>query len=283
MAIAVQSSSSSNVATATSTTINKPSGVVSGDYLFAAIGHEVTSGQTINSVPSDWTLIEANVNNAALSTYFKVAGGSEPASYQWGLSGSAAVAGVILRIDGQSLDSGGAMDQKLEVEVANDDTPSFATGITPTYANSLIIIATSSKSNGSTAHSAHAITTSNPTWTAVQGTAGSGVAVSVAYAVRPETTSTGAWSLTAGNNSNATDSTSQILSITPRTDVTVVLDVASLTTTPNDMTVTGGASVTLDVASMTMTAQTPTAAASAAKWVNTDKSSAGNISNTDKS
>lgn len=283
MAIAVQSSASSNVAAATSTTITKPSGVVSGDYLFAAIGYEVTSGQTINSVPSGWTLIEAHVNNAGLSTYYKVAGGSEPTSYQWGLSASAAVGGVILRIDGHSQDAGGALSTYLEAEVGNDDTPSFATGITPTYASSLILIATCSKSNGTTAHSAHAIATSNPTWTAVQGTSAGGTTVSVAYAVRPQTTSTGAWNLTAGNNGDATDSISQILSIAPRTDATVVLDVASLTVTLQAPTVTGGAAVTLDAASLTATAQSASATSSASKWVNTDKSSAGSITNTDKS
>lgn len=283
MAIAVQSSASSNVATTTSTTITKPSGVVSGDYLLAAIGFEQSGGNTVNSVPSDWTEIESLIgNNTALYVYFKVAGGSEPTNYTWGLTGTQAVGGSILRIDGQSVDAGGAFEVELDDHVGNTDAPSFPTGITPTFASSLILIASCSKSNGTIAHSAHAITTSNPSWTAVQGTSAGGTTISIAYAVRPEVTSTGAWSLTAGNT-GTTDTTSIILAIAPRVNASVTLDVATLTVTPQDPAVAGGANVTLDAASMTATAQTISAATAASKWVNTDKSSAGSITNIDKS
>lgn len=274
MAIAVQTSSSSNVAAATSTTINKPTSTVEGDYLFAVIGFEGGGGSiTVNSVPSGWTLKEPTTGNPDMYTYYKVAGSSEPSTYAWGISSSTNIGGSILRIDGQNQISGSEIGASSENTVSNDDTPSFPTGITPTAANSLIMIASASKQNGSTAHSSPAITTSDPAgWTIVQGTPSGGFTVSIAYDVRPETTSTGAWSLTAGNNSNATDTVSQIHSVVPRIDGTATPGVLNLTTTINAPTVVAGANVTPSAVNITATINAPTVTGDTAKWITEDKS-----------
>jgi hypothetical protein len=72
-------------------TINKPTGVVSGDVMVATFGY-VGIGCTVN-VPSGWTLLNhTTANNTSAGPYsmavmYKVAGGSEPSSYGGSISG----------------------------------------------------------------------------------------------------------------------------------------------------------------------------------------------------
>jgi hypothetical protein len=67
-------------------TLPAPTGLASGDVLFAEfIGND--GGRTLNTLPSDWSLIASATTTSAPSTGFwlckKVAGGSEPASYNF--------------------------------------------------------------------------------------------------------------------------------------------------------------------------------------------------------
>lgn len=73
----------------TSVTITKPTGVVSGDLLFAALAHW-TPNSTMSSVPSGWNLIAitSDSDSYTLATYYKIAGGSEPANYTWTWNGA---------------------------------------------------------------------------------------------------------------------------------------------------------------------------------------------------
>jgi len=77
-----------NTCSATTWTINKPTGTVQNDVMIAAI----TFGQNPTvTPPSGWTLIK-RVDNldasgySSTAVYYKVAGASEPASYTWTLS-----------------------------------------------------------------------------------------------------------------------------------------------------------------------------------------------------
>lgn len=66
----------------TALTVNKPSGVISGDVLYFIVWHS-DSGVT-STTPSGWALQERRVdstNFVVAELYMKVAGGSEPASY----------------------------------------------------------------------------------------------------------------------------------------------------------------------------------------------------------
>jgi hypothetical protein len=72
-----------------SLTIIKPAGTVENDVMLANIYAVGASTPTITP-PSGWTLIISTVgsaSNSRLSTYYKVAGASEPANYQWTFSG----------------------------------------------------------------------------------------------------------------------------------------------------------------------------------------------------
>ena len=95
-------SAASATTTGATLTITKPSGVAANDVLIASIGLTPSSG-TI-APPSGWTLVR-RTNNAgptsnSLAVYRKVAGGSEPASYAWGMSGSSFTVGGVQAFTG---------------------------------------------------------------------------------------------------------------------------------------------------------------------------------------
>lgn len=79
-------------------TITKPTGVVSGRLMVAVLGW---GNRTLSSAPSGWTLAASNTG-AFFKTvaYWKIAGGSEPASYDWVFSGTVSAVGAILHYSG---------------------------------------------------------------------------------------------------------------------------------------------------------------------------------------
>lgn len=66
-------------------TITKPSSTASGDFLIAAITFNGGTGTSFTTVPTGWTLIRRTDSSTqvGMATYYKVAGGSEPANYAW--------------------------------------------------------------------------------------------------------------------------------------------------------------------------------------------------------
>jgi hypothetical protein len=71
-------------------TLGLPPGVQSGDTLLAQIIVYDGSGFNVPAAPGGWTSIRhdavSNGNKMTSWLYFKVAGGSEPASYRWNIS-----------------------------------------------------------------------------------------------------------------------------------------------------------------------------------------------------
>lgn len=225
MAITVQSTSNtpfsgSNVQTLT---VNKPSGVVDGDLMIAQIMSSNENGNY--TAPTDWTLIRSTLNSDfASNLYYKVAGASEPSDYTWdlqaGTTNSHQGAGVIYRITGYEfplsiLDSGNS--------VQNQASPyGAAIGLTPVAADSLILLFFSGSVQAVT-FSSPSIATSNPSWsTAYTSSNASGNAFGVAsfYAVRPETTATGAPSISGW--AGTIDASMQMLIVT--TDIFIEFD-----------------------------------------------------------
>ncbi len=80
--------SSSNVAaSASSVTLNKPTGTVDGDYLLAAF--LISSGASVSAVPSGWTQDYTTAIGGAQRFYvYKKLASGEPASWSWTLSTS---------------------------------------------------------------------------------------------------------------------------------------------------------------------------------------------------
>jgi PQQ enzyme-like repeat protein/putative pyrroloquinoline-quinone-binding quinoprotein len=83
-------------------TINKPTGTLQNHVMIASIGLRPNTA-TITP-PSGWTLVRrvdnANATASSLAVYYKVAGGSEGASYAWTFSTSAGSAGGIQTFSG---------------------------------------------------------------------------------------------------------------------------------------------------------------------------------------
>jgi len=287
MAVAYQTSTTRAWTTGT-ITLNKPSGTTTDDLLIAILGLNDATTNDINSAPSGWTLIyntPGTDNNTRLVSYRKRAGGSEPASYDWSVTGGN-WAGIMIRIDGQTLDSAVNPINASDEGISNNNaTGTYSSGITPAFANSLLVMAIVSVTNSATGHSAQAITTDNPTWTerAEVGPT-SNATLSVSTALRSQTTATGNWTATVGGG-GTTDSVSHLLAITPSVSATVPApDPVTLALSVPPVTPTGGATVTSPnpiLLSLSLPTVTPTA--DAPKWVNTDKSTPGAVANTDKS
>lgn len=85
MAIGLRAvSSNANDVTGGTLVCNKPSGVVSGDLLVAIVGRDQDAAATTNFTSSGWTLdtfFSGTSTYATLAVLWKVAGGSEPATY----------------------------------------------------------------------------------------------------------------------------------------------------------------------------------------------------------
>lgn len=86
---------------ATTLTISKPTGTGTGQLLVAGITVAGGTGETVTP-PSGWSLIRRTDNSTVLSvlSYYKITGGSEPASYVFTFSPSAKATGGIVRYTG---------------------------------------------------------------------------------------------------------------------------------------------------------------------------------------
>jgi hypothetical protein len=129
-----------------SLTITKPTGTVQDDVMVANI-YVVGTNPTITA-PSGWTLILSTLDGttARLSTYYKVAGASEPASYQWTFSGASMTEGGIITFYGVITTS--------PIDVydgqANAASTSYtAPSVTTTVGNAMLVAAFGAKAGGS--------------------------------------------------------------------------------------------------------------------------------------
>ena len=129
-------SSDSATGSSSPATANKPSGTVDGDLL--VVGLMLDKGSDVSiTPPSGWTLIRRtdSGSNNGMATYYKVAGASEPADYDFGLSGGSSWAIGISRING--------FDTSDPVDVSQGDTGGSgdvdAPSVTTTVSNTLVL------------------------------------------------------------------------------------------------------------------------------------------------
>lgn len=290
MAIVVEATATHNWATGSTTfTVTKPTGTVDGDFLVVVIG-TASDGSTlvVSGVPSGWTLKQETVNTPTAATarvyiYYKIAS-SEGASWDWTLNTSGAThfyAGCALRISGTNQIN--SSDDGTDV---NDETPEFVGGVTPLGANGLLIMAMSAiDATSSTTVSGYAITTSNPSWTEVIDTYEAAVpdaSFAVAYAIRPEATATGNWTLTF--SAGTTMDTCSILSFLPAVvNINHSASVLSAIFSVIAPAVAAAANVTAGVLSAVFNLIAPTVSTPTSDWQNQDKSSTSTFNNQDKS
>ena len=90
----------------TSLSIGRPAGVKAGDFLLAQITFDKGSdaGSNAQITPPGWTLVRRTNRGSDLgqAIFYRVAGATEPASYNWTFSQAVKVAGGILRYTGVS-------------------------------------------------------------------------------------------------------------------------------------------------------------------------------------
>lgn len=89
----VAAASTQNASSSTSLVINKPTGTASGDLMIAVMSIPANSTWTGGT---DWTEVADQGSNPSLRVAYKVAGGSEPASYTFTSSANNTGSGTIL-------------------------------------------------------------------------------------------------------------------------------------------------------------------------------------------
>ena len=120
----------------TTLVIPAPSGIAAGHFLIAGIEYQGGTGETITP-PAGWTLIERTDSGTSFGivTYYRVADGSEGASFTWTFSVATRSLGGIIRYTG--------VDTASPIDVQGEATGSSATPTAPsvvtTQANDLVV------------------------------------------------------------------------------------------------------------------------------------------------
>ncbi len=125
-----------------SISIPAPSGISLGDLLLASISVSLAgNSNSVITAPAGWNsvLTTTNANNVQISTYYKVAGSSEPLSYAWSLDHNFKAVGGILHYTGTDASnpidaSGGNTGNS-----GTSKTPAVAPSVTTTIANDEIV------------------------------------------------------------------------------------------------------------------------------------------------
>lgn len=247
MAIAFGSWDSAQTAAAGSITVNKPSGVVSGSLLIVRVGC-ATSGATW-SAPADavaWTGPVAATGRGA--TFYKVAGGSEPASYAFSRTGGGGTLRItISRWSGHDTTTPIQDSAGTDVTSANAVSPS----VTAAVASSMLYCGLVNLGSNTTGTTQPAGMTSEYAATTTAFRAGASLGVGSGA------TGTKTWT-----SALATSYTSSVIINPPSSvDATVNAVAATATAAALPPTVSGGATVTGVAATATAQALAPSVAA----------------------
>lgn len=123
--------------------ITKPTGVAEGGLMVATV---TAAGTGAVTTPSGWTVIKSLTGTTLRQvTYYKVAGGSEPASYSWSLGSSRAASGGIVDYSG--------VNQTVPVDATASTSGESGNGSAPTVTTSAadeLILAVASFATGTT-------------------------------------------------------------------------------------------------------------------------------------
>lgn len=151
----VESNANATAINSSTFTINKPSGVVEGDLMVAMLG--CTAGQaSAPTPPSGWTEIHTEEFESTdwLGSWYKEAGASEGANYQWGngVASQTEWAGGIVRVSGH--DSANIIDAKAKASYTGTDDPD-APSVTTTVDDTLILRHMANDWNGGGSPASH--------------------------------------------------------------------------------------------------------------------------------
>src|ERR687891_1850085 len=143
-AVTYRDAQTATTAGATSLVINVPAGVQANDLLVA---HIARTGNAAISTPSGWTVAGGTTNGNFIrqETYYRVASGSEPASYTWTWTGSQPAAGGMSAYYGVKGSS--PLDVVGTADTANNTTTVTAPSLTTTVNDALVLAFFASNSN----------------------------------------------------------------------------------------------------------------------------------------
>lgn len=256
MAIAYQSIATTdfNEVSPSTLTITKPSGLAVGDMMIAYIVWD-TSDTTAPTLPSGWTQLLHDTTGTKSAWAYKVAVSGDVAASNFAFTFAGTVTasgGSIMRWSGVGLINAGST-----VRVnSSTSTPSFAGGITPSVADSYLIMGYHSPYTHTVSN--HAIATDNPTWTEImdEQNVSPDLTMSLAYASRPETTATGNFTVT--TSSTHDDHNGVLIYLSPRTDVNLSMPVGTLALTSPTPSLIIDAIFPMPVGLLSITGNTPT-------------------------
>jgi hypothetical protein len=274
-------------------TVTKPSGLAAGDLMVAFCANPGQAGD-INT-PSGWTLMAAynaedDSNLNEVRVFAKIAEASDASASDFTFSHSSPAgeqSAVLYRITGTfaSVNNIYAIVAQIGSDTA-DDVYRFSTGITPSVANSLLIMFVSSFGNGSNDSpvDTYTLQTDNPTWTERHDASynSQDFNYATATATRTETTATGYYQVTFNTSGDVSRAAGVLLAIADTQNGTATPAVISIASSVPDPTPSGAGNVTATVVTMASSVPTASATAGEALWKNTDKPSPSSISNTDK-
>lgn len=278
-------------------TITFPSGLAVGELLLACVfAVEVDSSPTpAYASPAGWTQVgSGGVSGVASSlklfarvaTSGDVSAGSVTSSCNLGGSDDMWLSTSCLRITG----AGDISSIQTANEGSTSQSPSYAIGLTPTFADSLILFyVAAGGSQNSTSISGYAMATDNPSWTEqfdVFGDsapyAGAGETdglLALASATRAAVTSTGNLSASVSLPMN---NLGVLAIIPPVASATATPGTIDLTSNVQAPSVTGGAVATPSAIELVASVASNTVTADTSKWSHPNKSSTA-WTNTDKS
>lgn len=262
-----------------SVTIPKPSGLTAGDYMVAIIG--TSSNDAVQSV-SGWTSLGSQLQgtDARLTLYGKTADSSDASATDFTFavhSGNGTtndgMGGCIVAISGtQPVTSTSFLDFGTD---ADGGTMTYTGGITPSVADSILIMATFGQGSVAGTVSNYAIATDNPTWTErfddTEAVGTSDYIMAVATAPRSQTTATGDFTL--DYSTTGYGSAGALIAVLEAQSTTQTPAVITATATVQAPTVSAGATVSPAVITATSSVQAPTVSFPVDDWINQTKNS----------
>lgn len=269
MATVAFRASNTGISTTNSVVVTKPVGLAVGDTMHAIVACATDATAVVNT-PSGWTRQahqEDGTNGWAVFT--KVADAADVAASNFTFTSTTTGANFVNSVAGVAAFTNGGtvpVDQAGAVG-SGTNTSLTTTGITPTREMGTFVISAAHFDSTVRTVSTYAIATNNPTWTEAydagnNGTSTDKPAIAMAYASRPEITSSGSATATLSSTTNRWYI--QVLNIAPPR----VLEASIASSAPGISSVR----VVLNaMASMTSSALIPTFTAVAQKWRNLPK------------
>lgn len=164
-------------------TVDKPDGLAVGDLMIGGLSIRATGTIT---PPSGFTSIRnSNASTFQMQSFYKIADAGDVAAANFTFTTTASDRGYafMIRITGQG---------SVPVPTSNGANGSGATmtcgGVTPSFANSMLLIL---NSNGGFGSNTPSVVTSNPSWTEKTNLSAATYAFACFSATRPEITGTG--------------------------------------------------------------------------------------------